>query len=73
MHAFIPAKVPAFLQKLETVYLAKSANLALGEESQIEWIDIVKVACDDLYAIKLVNTLSVDNPLFYPAALLQQL
>ena len=32
LHAFVPAKMyePAFLQKLKTVHLAKSANLALG-------------------------------------------
>ena len=32
LHAFVPAKMyePAFLQKLEIVHLAKSANLALG-------------------------------------------
>ena len=32
LHAFVPANLyePAFLQKLETVRLAKSANLALG-------------------------------------------
>ena len=32
LHAFVPAKMykPAFLQKLETVRLAKSAYLALG-------------------------------------------
>ena len=28
----------------------------------------MKVACDELYAIKLVNTLSVANLLFQPAA-----
>ena len=28
----------------------------------------MKVAHDDLYAIKLVDTLFVDNPLFQPAA-----
>ena len=28
----------------------------------------MKVARDDLYAIKLVDTLSIDNPLFQPAA-----
>ena len=30
----------------------------------------MKAACDELYAIKLVDTLSIDNPLFHPAALL---
>ena len=32
LHAFVPAKIyePAFLQKLKTVHLAKSANLDLG-------------------------------------------
>ena len=32
LHAFVPEKMyePAFLQKLKTVHLAKSANLALG-------------------------------------------
>ena len=28
----------------------------------------MKVARDELYAIKLVDTLSIDNPLFQPAA-----
>ena len=51
------------------MHFAKAANLALGEEAQIKWIDIVKVACDELYAIKLVDMLSTDNPLFKPAAL----
>ena len=66
LHAFVPAKMykPAFLQKLKTVYLSKVANLALGKKALIEWIDVVKVARDELYAIKLVNTLSVDNLLF---------
>ena len=30
----------------------------------------MKVACNKLYAIKLVDMLSVNNPLFQPAALL---
>ena len=30
----------------------------------------MKLAHNELYAIKLVDTLSVDNPLFQPAALL---
>ena len=30
----------------------------------------MKVACNELYAIKLVDTLPIDNPLFQPAALL---
>ena len=70
LHAFVLAKMykPDFLRKLETVHLAKSANLALGYKAQIEWIDIVKVARDDIYTIKLVDTLSIDNPLFQPAA-----
>ena len=63
---------PAFLQKLNTVHLIKAANLSLGEKAQIEWIDIVKVAHNELYAIKLVDTLSVDNPLFQPAASLPE-
>ena len=72
LHAFVPTKIcePAFLQKPETVHLAKAANLALGKEAQIEWTYFVKVTRDELYAIKLVNMLSVDNPLFQPAVLL---
>ena len=74
LHAFLPAKMYklAFLQKLETVHLARAANLALGEKAQIEWIDIVKVAHNELYTIKLVDMLSVNNPLFQPAALLPE-
>ena len=30
----------------------------------------MKVAHDELYTIKLVDTLSINNPLFQPAALL---
>ena len=30
----------------------------------------MKVVCDELYAIKLVDMLSIDNPLFQPAVLL---
>ena len=72
LHAFVPTKMyqPAFLQKLKTVHLVKAANLALGKEVKIEWIDIVKVACNELYAIKLVDMLSIDNLLFQSAALL---
>ena len=35
LHAFVPAKIckPAFLQKFETVHLAKAANFALEEEA----------------------------------------
>ena len=47
---------------------AKASNLALGKDAQIEWIAIVKVACNELYAIKLVNMLSVNNLLFQPTA-----
>ena len=36
----------------------------------MEWINIMKVANNELYAIKLVDTLSIDNPLFQPAAML---
>ena len=75
LHAFVPAKMYklAFLQKLKTVHLMKSTNLALGEEAQVEWIDIVKIACNELYAIKLIDTLSVDNPLFSLLLCCQQL
>ena len=74
LHDFVLAKMyePKFLKKLEIVYLVKAANLALSKEAQIEWIDIVKVARNELYAIKLVNMLSVDNLLFHPAALLPE-
>ena len=49
--------------------LVKVPNLALGKKTQIEWIDIVKVARDDLYDTKLADTLSIDNPLFKPTVL----
>ena len=62
LYAFVPAKMyePTFLQKLKTMLFAKAANLDLGKRTQIKWIDVVKVARDELYAIKLVDMLSAD-------------